>query len=232
MSDGGQLPRIERILDLTARKVSGGSLHPLEIIQRVSEAVEAKARDGIVPNQVTVAFNGRDFEQYRPGLAALRQELAAALDDLERRRGLRRIGDREVWFERSASVAEGRPTISVRFADTSHRDTPPGGAPAGSTRRVARLDGVSLVIDEVNRVRLTHVPFTIGRGPGNDLVLTSLSVSRNHAEIVREGEDLVLHDLDSRNGVSVGGARYSRIRLENALVISVGDVLMNVEMPD
>jgi hypothetical protein len=230
MTDESRLPRIERILDLTARKVSGGSLHPLEIIQRVSEAVESRARDGIVPNEVTIAFNDADFERYQPGLAALRQEIDGALDDIERRRGLRRIGEREVWFERSTATAEGRPGISARFTDTKHRSAGVGSAPPGSTRRVARLDGTSLVVDGIDRVTLTHAPFTIGRGPGNDLVLTSLSVSRNHAEIVREGEALVLRDLDSRNGISVDGNRYSSVRLSDGIVVSVGDVSVRIEM--
>ncbi|MGH2633951.1 MAG: FHA domain-containing protein, partial [Tepidiformaceae bacterium] len=77
---------------------------------------------------------------------------------------------------------------------------------------------------------LTHAPFSIGRGPGNDLVLTSLSVSRNHAEIVRDGENLVLRDLESRNGVSVGGERYSSVKLADGLVVSVGDVALRIEM--
>ena len=138
MTDESRLPRIERILDLTARKVSGGSLHPLEIIQRVSEAVESRARDGIVPNEVTIAFNDADFERYQPGLAALRQEIDGALDDIERRRGLRRIGEREIWFERSTATAEGRPGISARFTDTKHRSSGVGSAPPGSTRRLPR----------------------------------------------------------------------------------------------
>ena len=230
MSDGGRLPRIERILDLTARRVTGGSLHPLEIIQRVGETVEERARDGIAPNEVTVVFNDADFERYQPGLDALRQEIDGALDDIERRRGLRRIGAREVWFERSTETAEGRPGISARFADTSHRNDATGHAPPGSTRRVARLEGTSLIVDGTDRVLLTHAPFSIGRGPGNDLVLTSLSISRNHAEIVREGEGLMLRDLDSRNGISVDGNRYGSVKLSDGLVVSLGDVTLRIEI--
>ena len=40
MSDE-RVSRIERMLEQTARKVSGGGLHPLEILQRVQDAVEA-----------------------------------------------------------------------------------------------------------------------------------------------------------------------------------------------
>jgi Nif-specific regulatory protein len=50
---------------------------------------------------------------------------------------------------------------------------------------------------------------TIGRGNGNDLVLSEDYVSRNHAKIVKQGKDFILHDLDSRNCTCVDGTPIS-----------------------
>jgi len=47
----------------------------------------------------------------------------------------------------------------------------------------------------------------IGRDPGNDVVLTSPSVSRFHAQIVKVGQRYRVEDLRSSNGVFVNGER-------------------------
>ena len=51
---------------------------------------------------------------------------------------------------------------------------------------------------------------TIGRAPDNDIVLNGRSVSKHHAVIERSGENFVLVDRDSANGVFVGGRRVQR----------------------
>lgn len=50
---------------------------------------------------------------------------------------------------------------------------------------------------------------TIGRLPGSGLRLNDASVSRNHAELRREGEGWVLYDLGSTNGTHVNGRRVA-----------------------
>jgi len=222
-----KLPRLEHLLDLTARRVSGSSVHPLEIVQRVVEAVEAGVRDGIAPNDIRVTFHPSDFERYSASLAALRNEIARALEPFERRRGLRRIGERTISFARSGA-AEGHPAIAVAFANSQQPVNPRFGV----TRRVARIEGVALIVEGTGRVPLTHLPFLIGRAAGNDLVLTSLSVSRAHAEVVREGGEFVLRDLDSHNGLVVDGKRYETVHLANGLTVLMGDISLLVEMAE
>jgi pSer/pThr/pTyr-binding forkhead associated (FHA) protein len=53
----------------------------------------------------------------------------------------------------------------------------------------------------------THRPFTVGRDPGNDIILRDPKVSRHHAEIVFERGFFVLHDLASANGTYINGKR-------------------------
>ena len=48
---------------------------------------------------------------------------------------------------------------------------------------------------------------TLGRSRECDCVLAEPSVSRRHAELLREGPRWVLRDLGSRNGTRVNGAR-------------------------
>lgn len=62
----------------------------------------------------------------------------------------------------------------------------------------------------------------IGRTPNNDICIDNLAVSRNHAQIVREGECFVIEDLDSNNGTFVNGNRIHRHILNDNDTIQVG----------
>ncbi|GIX00256.1 MAG: hypothetical protein KatS3mg111_3588 [Pirellulaceae bacterium] len=44
----------------------------------------------------------------------------------------------------------------------------------------------------------------IGRSSDNDVVLPTMNISSHHAKLIVEGEDLILEDLGSTNGTSVG----------------------------
>jgi sigma-B regulation protein RsbU (phosphoserine phosphatase) len=52
----------------------------------------------------------------------------------------------------------------------------------------------------------------LGRQPGCDIVLDAGAVSRQHARIVRSGDDYFVEDLNSRNGTFVNGERVDGLR--------------------
>ncbi len=64
------------------------------------------------------------------------------------------------------------------------------------------------------------LPFFIGRAEMNDVVLPmpGTGVSRRHARLAQIGDDIVLTDLHSTNGVQINGRR-------------VGEAAINVENP-
>ena len=66
----------------------------------------------------------------------------------------------------------------------------------------------------------------IGRSPSADIVLDDSSVSRKHALIARRGEDTVILDDRSLNGVRVNGVRVSAAVLRHGDVLSVGQVTL------
>lgn len=69
----------------------------------------------------------------------------------------------------------------------------------------------------------THRPFTVGRDPGNDIVLRDPKVSRHHAEIVFERGFFVLHDLASANGTYVNGKRVRVAPLTHGAKLRMGN---------
>lgn len=215
------MPRLERLLEGTARRMSGGGLHPLELLQRVRAAAESSVRDGVVANDFLIRLSEADFNAYGPAFPALQEELRGLLNDLERGRGWTRLGERRVVFAPGKAVQNGVPVVEARFADRRHRDL---AAPAGATRRISRHRDLVLRFADGSSVALTHTPFSIGRGPGNDLVLPVLSVSRQHAEIVQTAAGVTIRDLGSRNGIVVQGERVSDYALDDGEHVTLGDV--------
>ena len=62
----------------------------------------------------------------------------------------------------------------------------------------------------------------IGRSMGCDLTLGDPTVSRWHAELIREGERWIVRDMGSTNGTRVNGWRVRRAVVEPGDVLALG----------
>jgi len=76
----------------------------------------------------------------------------------------------------------------------------------------------------IDHVAIESFPFTIGRQPGNSLVLPELEISRRHALINRVGDHYIIEDLHSINGIMVNGRRCDTAVLKLGDVVRVGPV--------
>lgn len=88
---------------------------------------------------------------------------------------------------------------------------------------MAKLFFVGLDGTEKSYRLQTHRPFTVGRDPGNDIILRDPKVSRHHAEIVFERGFFVLHDLASANGSYVNGKRVRVAPLTHGARVRMGN---------
>ena len=71
-------------------------------------------------------------------------------------------------------------------------------------------------------VLIDHFPFTIGRRESNDLKLPGSEVSREHAELVLEGDRVSIRDRDSRYGTYVNGERVTDSPLRSGDKVRLG----------
>jgi len=62
----------------------------------------------------------------------------------------------------------------------------------------------------------------IGRSPDCDIFLDDVTVSRRHAELLREGDELVIRDLGSLNGTFVNRRRIESTSLEDDDEVQIG----------
>jgi ABC-type multidrug transport system ATPase subunit/pSer/pThr/pTyr-binding forkhead associated (FHA) protein len=75
---------------------------------------------------------------------------------------------------------------------------------------------------EIPPIRLGAAQITIGRQPGNDVMLTHPQVSAQHARLVREGNTYRIMDMGSTNHVYVNGQRVSNYLLKLQDVMRIG----------
>jgi pSer/pThr/pTyr-binding forkhead associated (FHA) protein len=92
------------------------------------------------------------------------------------------------------------------------------------------MSQLALLVDDVivQLFPLEKPVVTIGRAPASDIFIDEAGVSTNHAIIrVRPSEfldghqELILEDLQSRNGTRVNGRKVSRCQLKPDDVISI-----------
>jgi len=96
----------------------------------------------------------------------------------------------------------------------------PGQAREAKVRAPASL--LLLSGSQVMRVfPLNAQELSIGRAEQSDITLADPGVSRNHARIVREGDDFIVEDLRSTNGTEVNGQLVRRRRLADGDVVKV-----------
>src|SRR5690348_9886335 len=69
----------------------------------------------------------------------------------------------------------------------------------------------------------------LGRGSDNDVILSDVSVSRYHAEILREGAGWIVHDLKSTNGVEVNRVPVEKAPLRPGDLLTIGAFEIRLE---
>lgn len=81
----------------------------------------------------------------------------------------------------------------------------------------------------VRETSVPSLPATLGRDASCDVVLFDASVSRRHAVLQEEEGRVVLRDLDSRNGLLIGGALCKEAAVAPSLRCRLGAVELELE---
>jgi pSer/pThr/pTyr-binding forkhead associated (FHA) protein len=92
-----------------------------------------------------------------------------------------------------------------------------------TTKRSARI--TFQVIDGVDKGRVFRdlsTPVTIGREEGNSLRLNDERISRFHAKVQQDQDDLILTDLESTNGTRVNSGLVQIHRLRHGDFVTIG----------
>jgi hypothetical protein len=229
---------------LFARAFKSG-VQPVELGKRLVRAVEDGRTVGVsrvyVPNVYTYELSTTDRERFADYEDALGNELAALAVQTARDNDWAMLGPARIEFETDEGLSEGRFRVTGRVEpDASRAAEPLGRADGGAAMPVgphtAMLPGqapsrvrapATLVLmsgpNEVKAYPLSGAQVSIGRSERSDIALADPGVSRNHARIVREGDDFIVEDLGSTNGTEVNGQPVRRRRLADGDMVKLAN---------
>jgi hypothetical protein len=209
--------RLERLVEGAFAKAFRSGLQPVEIARRLTREMDLQRTVGprgvIAPNAFEVALAPSDIERFESFADALIRELVDAARDHARTERYNFMGPVEVNLKPDQHLNPGACIV------TSEVKGGPGGGPA-----------VSLVLADGRRVTLEEDPIVIGRLPECSVVVEDTNVSRRHAEVRRDGPDVVVSDLGSTNGTRVNGAQVRTRRLNDGDEITVGRTSLRFEV--
>jgi Protein of unknown function (DUF3662)/FHA domain len=230
--------RLEGMVEGAFARAFKSELQPVEIASAVQRemddraAIVAQGRT-LVPNDFVVELAETDHERLADLADSLGIELATLAREHAREQGYSFVGPVRMRFEgvrelttgtfrvrsgviRGTTVEDGeirRPASDLPRAPGSFPGTPrllvtgPEPGPDGSMQRTFEL----------------AAPLTIlGRGTDCDLRLVDPGVSRHHAELRVEGDEVILVDLGSTNGTFVNGQPIRRISLTDGTRVTLG----------
>jgi len=204
--------RLERLVEGVFAKAFRSGLNPVEIGRRLVREMDSQRAVGvkgnIAPNHFTVLVSPGDYQNLARFANTLGTDLGDYAREHAREEAYSFVGPVEVSLEQDGRYGRGQFHV---IAELRERE---GGGPAGS-----------VVTGDGTRVSIGERPISIGRDGDCDVVLSSQEVSRNHAEIQRDGAGFLLVDLDSMNGTRVNGAGVTRHRLSDGDEITVGGVV-------
>jgi len=83
-----------------------------------------------------------------------------------------------------------------------------------------------LVVSDGSREREMMIVgrLVVGRDPACDITYDDALLSRRHAEFVASGDEVIVRDLGSRNGVFVNGAKIAERTLRSGDIVQIGPV--------
>jgi hypothetical protein len=208
--------RLERLVEGVFSKAFRGGLQPVELGRRLTREMDAgrtvSTRGTVAPNHAVITLSEFDADRFEPFSDALVRELEDALREHARDRSYRFIGPVKVELYQDPDFKKSEFTMVVEVRQG------PGGMPAAA-----------LVLGDGTRVAVGEDPVIIGRAPECDVELADATVSRRHAEIVRDGDAWFVRDLGSSNGTKLNGAGVVDQILNDGDELRLGSVTLRFE---
>jgi hypothetical protein len=219
-----------------ARALPGGGVQPVELGKRMVRTMDEERTTGAggvayVPNSFTFYLAKKDFARLEQIRSTLKKELGAVARRAATSEGWVMVGPPEIELVEDGSVKSGTFTVKGAFVE-SERPEPQAGPQTQLIQMSLAADAELVQIGKDTRAwPLSKDAVVIGRMEGCDVILTDSGVSRRHAEIRREGDEWVIVDLGSTNGVEINGKRVPRHRLAHGDRMLLGETTLEFRRP-
>lgn len=200
-------------------RVFRSEVRPMELAHKLAREMDEHATASVsrtyAPNEYSVWLSERDREHYEGVEHEVIEELCAYLLEHARGEGYVLASALHVSFHTDESLELGEFGIQAQMS----RDGEPS-EESGRTMIYSNAERVREAVERTGPSRRAKAMLVVagrnvvipprgavlGRSQECDVVLDDSSVSRRHAELRPRGEQWVLEDLRSTNGVRVNGA--------------------------
>jgi hypothetical protein len=229
---------VEQLLEGNLIRRLSGAIQPIELAKKLARDMESNrsiALDRVaVHNLYDIHLHPVDFQEYAGQQGRVERELTSYLVEAARERRFTPAGPIRVRL-----ILDGAtPAHQVRIASRAQErlEDAAGGLVGGYTQRLtlpmpvpaaaptAPSASLAFLGGEVGAgpIRVDRLPFTLGRGLENDLVIEDRRVSRYHAQLRDVQGRLSVVDLESTNGTFVNGERVHECVLRDGDRLSLG----------
>lgn len=198
---------IERAFNGAFARTFRSGVQPVEIASALRSELDARAaivsrERTLAPNSFVVSLSEDDYDNMRSLGQPLEDELVLALSKHAKEQGYTLPGPILIQLQPSAEVQLGMIQVSSSSPQQVSWDA------------VVEISGT--------RHRLKRGRNVLGRGTQCDITIPDTGASREHFEILWDGERAMVRDLRSTNGTKLGGQTVKEAPLESGAVISVG----------
>ena len=202
-----------------------------------------------VPNEYSVFLSPEDWKQFESYEEHLKGDLATYITESALREGYEllsrpiviiktdddlQVGEFGIATRMVSAPAAGAAPAAARVPDSGAELSQtviyrPGGAPEGTMSVSAEeARDLGLAKEKITLTapdgehEITKRVTLIGREQQADLRLRDPNISRRHAELRQRGNDYLIVDLDSTNGVEVNGKQVKSKALQNGDIVTLG----------
>lgn len=225
--------KIAGLVEGTFGRVFRSEVRPVELARKLAKEMDEHRTVSVsrtyVPNEYVVWLSPQDRQRYEGVEQSVIDELGAYLLEHARREKLALVSKPQIEFRTDERLALGEFGIQARLVEP-HQPPGAGGSdiPAArpadfghtmvystSDRHQSALNEVgggpqnvrrrAVIVANGKRLRIPPTGALIGRSRDADIVLDDSNVSRRHAEISPSGQNWLIQDLGSTNGVRVNG---------------------------
>ena len=241
--------RLEGVVDGFFARLFRSRVHPVELAEALSRYATSHTHvttQGItLPNVFRISVSANDYAAFHRFGASLSRELAAVVARAAAAERYLLLGPVRVRILANDTLRVGRFRIAGRHepvAATGHTASPAPSEPSADNRVEPHDDlSVTQVLTQTppslytlkvaatgQTVSLHANRYTVGRANTCDVMLNDVSVSREHAAIVRRAEQFWVVDLDSLNGTFVNDQQTAEHPLNPGDRLRFGEALIDV----
>lgn len=248
--------KIAGLVEGTFGRVFRSEVRPVELARKLAKEMDEHRTVSVsrtyVPNEYVVWLSPQDRQRYEGVEQSVIDELGAYLLEHARRERLALVSKPQIEFRTDERLALGEFGIQARLVEPHQPAQPeqPEAKPADfghtmvystSDRHQSALNEVgagtrdvrrrAVIVANGKRLRIPPTGALIGRSRDADIVLDDSNVSRRHAEIQPSGQNWLIQDLGSTNGVRVNGRAVDGPHpLEDGDRIDFGTVSVSFEV--